>query len=132
MSNHHLQTIFNVNFDFFTVAPLGVSPNHVLLPRERSPSSLQYWWEKFTHLYSWVDWINESKVPCSRKQQQQQLMELGIEPGLENFQCPSVILINNQAINILICCIQVQSTQFCLLLQHKKVDGSTICKEVHS
>ena len=37
--------------------------------------------ERFTHLYSWVDWSNESKVPCSRKQQQQQLTELGIEPG---------------------------------------------------
>ena len=48
---------------------------------ERSPSSSQYWWERFTHLYSWADWSNESKVPCSRKQQQQQLTGLGIEPG---------------------------------------------------
>ena len=71
---------------FFYGSPLSreVSLNHVLLLREsprRLPNSLQYRWERFTHLYSWVDWSNESKVSCSRKQQQQQLMELGIEPG---------------------------------------------------
>ena len=58
-----------------------VFSNRVLLLWERSPSSSQYRWERITHLHSWVDWSNESKVPCSRKQQQQQLTELGIEPG---------------------------------------------------
>ena len=48
---------------------------------ERSPNSSQYWLERLTHLCSWADWSNESKVPCSKKQQQQQLTELGIEPG---------------------------------------------------
>ena len=59
-----------------------VSPGHVLFLWEKSPSYSQCWWERFANLYSWVDWSNEGKAPCSRKQQQQQqLTELGIEPG---------------------------------------------------
>ena len=55
---------------FFTVtSPERSLQIPALLLRERSPRSLQYWWERCTHLYSWVDWSNESKVPCSRKQQ---------------------------------------------------------------
>ena len=101
----------------FTVTSLqgGLSLGHVLLLQKKSLSSSRYWWERFSHLYSWVYWSNESKVSCSRKQQQQQLMELAIEPGTLRSpgQCSNhgaVLPLKPQCRKVSIHCLSTQKT----------------------